>query len=82
MTLRFTIPKARHCCCRDRDASLPLLRHPIRGRRPRINGSHTVDSTCVKQNTLSGRRFARINVSNDANISYAIQRVLFGHDVI
>jgi len=82
MALPITIPEAGHRRSSDCDPPLPLLRHPVRDRRARIHGTHPVNATGVEENALGRRRLTRINVSDDANVSYATKRVLCNHHAI
>jgi hypothetical protein len=41
-----------------------------------------MDTAGVEKNALGRRRLTRINVSNDANVSYVTERVLCAHCAI
>jgi hypothetical protein len=53
---------------RNRDATLPLLLHPIHRRRAFMNLAHLVRDPGVEEDALSGCRLTRIDVSHDADI--------------
>jgi hypothetical protein len=67
------LPVCGHRGRHDRDPPLAFLHHPIRDRGAVINITQAICSPGVKQDPLSRRRFARVNMRNNANIAATIQ---------
>ena len=54
---------------RDRNATLPFLRHPIHDGLAVVHLAKFMGQTGVVENTFRNGRFARINMRNDPNIA-------------
>jgi hypothetical protein len=74
----MSAPKARHRRRCDRDPALALLFHPVGDGSAVIHVAQAMRSPSVEQNALGGRRLARVDVGNDANIARALEWVVFG----
>jgi hypothetical protein len=53
----------------NRDTSLALLLHPIHSRRAIVDFAHAMEAACIKQDALSGRRLAGVNMCGNADIA-------------
>ena len=58
----------------DGDAALALLDHPVHRRGAFMHFARSVDPTGVEEDALGGRRFARIDVGNDADVARLRER--------
>ena len=55
--------------CRDRDATLPFLRHPVHDSLAVMHLTQFMRQASVIEDTFRYRRLARIDMRDDANIA-------------
>ena len=65
----IAIPVARGGGGRDRNATLPLLRHPVHRCRTVVNGSEFVDATGEVQHSLGDRSLTGVNVGYEPDVT-------------
>ncbi len=70
------VPQAGRSRRGNGDASLALLLHPVHRRGAFMHLADAVNTTGIKEDALSGRRFARINMGDDADIARTLERRL------
>jgi hypothetical protein len=64
---------------RDGDPPLSFLLHPIGHGRPVVHIAHPMRAPRVKEDPLGRRRLAGVDMGDDADVSYALERVGPGH---
>ncbi len=75
-------PKAGCGSSGDRNTTLPLLLHPIHGSGAVMDFAHAMDLLGVKKDTFGCSCLTGINMSDDTDISYPLQRGLFVHQTV
>jgi hypothetical protein len=73
------VPEARHSSGLDGYASLTFLFHPVRNRRTLVHVSKAEGPARVKEHTFRRRRFAGIDMRNDADVPGLCQGILVRH---
>ena len=66
---------------RNRDSALLFLLHPVRRRGAFVNFAGFVNDACIEKNALGRRRFPRVNVRGDAEVSRVFERRAAGRGV-
>ncbi len=78
----MVIPEAGRGSSGDRDTTLPFLIHPIHSGGAVMNFAHAMDLLGIKKDTFSCSCLTGINMSDDTDVSYPLQRGLFGHQTV
>ncbi|MNP59549.1 hypothetical protein D3C76_1545520 [compost metagenome] len=80
--LRRTLPEGGNSSRSNGNTTLLLLNHPVSGRSAVMHFAHLVAFASVKKDALGGGGFTSIHVSNDTNVTVAINRCSTSHKAL
>ncbi|MCY1433946.1 hypothetical protein D9M71_499880 [compost metagenome] len=77
-----TLPEGGNGSRSNGNTTLLLLHHPVCGRGAVMHLAHFVTFASVKKDALGGGGFTSIHVSNDTNVTVAINRCSTSHKAL